>query len=409
MINDSHKPFKKKIIFFAHSVSFAHLTRSLKCIECIDCNQYEIYLATSSNFDKFIPKENVRSIEINCIDPILFSTIVDKAAPIYSYEKYSEHIDEDLKIIDQIKPDMVFGDFRHSLSVSCRIKKIKYINITNAYWSPRIKLRLPIPEAPIIRLLGLDFYKVFFDYFTPFFTKFNLFLMAVKLRHLTKLAGLKFFDYRDIINDGDVTLFCETPQMVPLKMLASNEFFIGPVTWTSESQLPDWWEKLDENKSKVFISLGSSGNLSILPLLISTISKMDWQVIVALSGRSVKIDIHKNLFVADYLPLEKILNVSSIVICNGGSPMTHLAFSYGKPVVGIVSNNDQLLNMIHVENRKAGVMLRYWNLTETSILEAFNKVINQEIFTNSAKAIQNEFLTINLRKNLSDLIEKEIL
>ena len=319
-------------------------------------------------------------MEMGGIDPVQFSRLVDQARPIYDARTFAMHVEEDLRVMDQIRPDLVIGDFRHSLSVSCRLRKIKYINLTNAYWSPEIQIGYPMPEAPIVRSLGEKIFKFFLAPFAPLLLKINFFKMVFILRKSLARAGLNFKDYRRVIIDGDVTVFCDTPELIPLKKKLNHEIFVGPLTWSMPTPLPAWWGSLKANISRIFVSLGSSGDIRLLPFILKTLSAMDVEIIVALSGKKISLERYGNVYVTDFLPLEMACRKISLIICNGGSPMTHAALSWGVPTIGIVCNNDQLLNMAHVERRGAGLTLRYWNLTEKSLSTAVEKILRNDSF-----------------------------
>lgn len=395
---------RKKILFFSHAVTLAHFVRPLRWIECLDLNQHEVYLASSVAFKKMIPKTGINFIEVNCIDPIKFSKIVDQAKPIYDTSTFTNHIEEDLKIIDQVKPDLIIGDFRHSLSVSCRLRKIKYINIANAYWSPEIALNYPMPETPIVRILGEKIFKIFIARFAPVLIKINFFKMVFIVRKSLGLVGLKFNDYRQVITDGDLTVFCDTPGLVPLKKKLSHEIFIGPLIWSMPTPLPDWWGSLRDDKSRIFVSLGSSGDFRLLPMILLALSKLNVVVIVALSGKKISLPQYKDVYITDFIPIEASFQKFSMVICNGGSPMCHSALSYGVPSIGVVSNNDQLLNMAHVQQRGAGIMLRYWNITEETLIAAVQQILTDSRFRESAQVIQNEFGSFDVPNQLRSLV-----
>ena len=399
---------RKKILFFSHAVTMAHFTRPLKWIECLDLNEYDVTFATSSTFKNLIPKSRVKFVEIKCIDPILFSKIVDKANPIYDRQTFAEHILEDLQVIEDIKPDLVIGDFRHSLSVSCRVSKIKYINMTNAYWSPEIKFSHPMPEAPIIRWLGEKLFKSTLTLMTPLILRINFFKMTFLLRRSLAPLKLKFRDYRRLIIDGDLTVFCDTPDMIPLKKKLANEIFVGPLTWSMPTPLPAWWDSLNPNKPQIFVTMGSSGDISLMPMILTALSKLDVEVVVALSGKKIDLSSFPNVHLADFLPIESVLKNCSLVICNGGSPMSHLALSFGVPTIGIVSNNDQVLNMAHVEDRGAGLMLRYWNVTEEMLLKSVHRILSSDSFRTKSQAIQKEFSLFNVPNILRNIVRDNV-
>lgn len=397
---------RKKVLFFAHAVTMAHFARPLKWIEGLDPELFDIFLASHPKFRNLCPKIGVSFLALNCIDAVKFEHIVVNAAPIYDVKTFDEHIQEDIQLIEQVKPDLVIGDFRHSLTVSCRVKKTKYINLTNAYWHPGIKLRFPLPEAPIVRILGEGPAKLLLGCFLPFALKINFFIMAFALRKAFKKANLKFTDYRQVITDGDVTVYCDTPELVPLKRQLPHEKFVGPLIWSMPVEVPDWWKNLDPNKRRIFITLGSSGQAHSLPMIIHALAKLDVEMIVALAGKRPELPTMPNVFVTDFLPIEAACQNSDLVICNGGSPLVHAALSYGVPTIGIVCNNDQLLNMAHIQKRGAGLLLRYWNLNDKKMRTAVNEILNNPHYLEQSKKIQTEFDAINVKSRLQSAIEE---
>jgi UDP:flavonoid glycosyltransferase YjiC (YdhE family) len=300
----------------------------------------------------------------------------------------------------------VIGDFRHSLSVSCRRRKIKYVNITNAYWSLEVMLAPPLPETPIIRVVGETLAKLLLKPLVPLGLRFSFFKMAFVIRKSLRGAGLFFSDYRQLLTDGDVTLYCDTPGLVPLNKQLDRERFIGPLVWSMPERLPDWWERLNPKKKRIFLTMGSSGPADSLPLIISSLSKLDVEVIVALAGRKLNLPSFSNVHITDYLPIKEACQNSDLVICNGGSPMSHAALAYGAPTIGIICNNDQLLNMAHIEKRGAGLMLRYWNLTEKKITASVNEILKNSKYAQNSQAIKVEFDSINVPERLQNVIEE---
>lgn len=398
---------RKKIIFFSHAVTMAHFTRPLSWIENLDQSQYDIYLATSCAFKKLCPA-GVTFLKATCIDSFAFAKSVNKGGLIYDKKTFESHVSEDLRILDQIGPDLVIGDFRHSLSVSCRLKKIKYINLTNAYWEPDTRMPYPMPEIPIVRLLGERLANLLVKPFLPLALKINFFKMVFEIRKSLKTANLHFSDYRQIITDGDITVYADTPMLVPLKSYQPNKKYIGPLIWSSSAPQPVWWPKLKMNRKHIFLSLGSSGDARLLPMIINALARMDVEIIVALAGQKVDLPSYTNVYCADYLPLTEVLRNASIVICNGGSPMSHAALACGTPVLGIIFNNDQLLNMSHVQNRNAGLMLRYWNLSENKIKEAVQIIFNEKKYRAAAQTIKKEFDNFDVHNKLRNIIEDNL-
>lgn len=229
--------------------------------------------------------------------------------------------------------------------------------------------------------------------------------MAWSLRKSFKRVGLRITDYRRVITDGDVTVFCETPELVPLKKKLPREIFVGPLTWAAKAPLPTWWSELSREKPRVFVSLGSSGDISVVPMIVRTLSRLDIEIVVATAGKKTTLPEFPNVFVADFLPIDVIFPKCSVVICNGGSPMCHAAIAFGNDlaILGIVANNDQVLNMAHLEEKNVGIMLRYWNLTERVLTESVERLLTENKFRSSCANLKKDFVRIDLETTLRGL------
>ncbi|MFC3374324.1 hypothetical protein ACFOLJ_00110 [Rugamonas sp. CCM 8940] len=65
------------------------------------------------------------------------------------------YVEDDLHVFKQARPDLVVGDFRLSLSISARLAGLPYVALSNAYWSPYVRQRYPLPDIPLARLRPL--------------------------------------------------------------------------------------------------------------------------------------------------------------------------------------------------------------------------------------------------------------
>ena len=92
-----------------------------------------------------------------------FLDALAKGRPVYDVQTLRSYVRDDLKLIEKIKPDLIVGDFRLSLSASARLVGIPYTNITNAYWSPYYaRNKYPLPVLPITKVLPLPIADVLF-------------------------------------------------------------------------------------------------------------------------------------------------------------------------------------------------------------------------------------------------------
>lgn len=58
-----------------------------------------------------------------------------RGAPVFTAKVLEGYVEQELALMDQLRPDVVVGDFRLSLRISASLRRIPYVNVTNAYWS----------------------------------------------------------------------------------------------------------------------------------------------------------------------------------------------------------------------------------------------------------------------------------
>lgn len=95
----------------------------------------------------------------------------------------------------------------------------------------------------------------------------------------------------------------------------------------------------------------------------------------------------EKVWYAEYLPGEKAVARSRLVICNGGSPTVYQALSRGVPVIGIASNMDQYLNMSYVAEAGAGILIRAGQAKPERIRSAIKAILEAECYSLAAARI----------------------
>jgi UDP:flavonoid glycosyltransferase YjiC (YdhE family) len=87
------------------------------------------------------------------------------------------------------------------------------------------------------------------------------------------------------------------------------------------------------------------------------------------------------------LPGIQAAAVSDVVVCHGGSGTIYQALSQGVPVVGLVTNPDQMLVMRGVEAAGAGLGLLARTATATSVAGAVRRMLAEPGFRESARIL----------------------
>jgi UDP:flavonoid glycosyltransferase YjiC (YdhE family) len=163
------------------------------------------------------------------------------------------------------------------------------------------------------------------------------------------------------------------------------------VIWSPPIPAPHWWDSLPADKPVVYVTLGSSGQGRLLPLVLEALSGLPVTVIAATAGNVDLASIPANAYVAKFLPGEAAAKRAALVICNGGSPTCHQALVAGVPVLGIASNLDQFLNMDGVIAAGAGKLLRADRLGSKQVRTAAEALLGDPAAAAAARGIARTF------------------
>ncbi|ARO86994.1 glycosyl transferase family 1 [Nitrosospira lacus] len=384
---------KPVILLVAEAVTLAHFARIAALARALDPSGYEVIVASDPRYVALETLTGCAFRPIRSIPSAEFAQALARGKPLYSVETLTRYVEDDLALLDSIKPDLVVGDFRLSLAVSAPLRKIPYAAVVNAYWSPYADIVYPVPDLPMTRLLGVSLAQWLFDA-----AKYIVFaLHAHPLNELRRRYNLPALghDLRVAYTWGDYTLYADVPELVPMRPLPASHRYLGPPLWSAGLPLPDWWSSLPEDRPVVLLTLGSSGQADLLPMVLSAMSELPITVIAVTAGKIHLTEVPANAVVADYLPLDNGVRRSSMVICNGGSLTTYQALSSGVPILGICSNMDQLLNMSAVKRLGAGLFLRAAQVGPAQLVEAVRALLETPIYTQAARRAGKRFRKID--------------
>jgi UDP:flavonoid glycosyltransferase YjiC (YdhE family) len=345
-----------RVLFFAEAVTLAHLARPLALAAGLDPARYHVTLACDARYRPILDAQPFAWAPLHSIPSRQFMDALARGSPVYDLDTLEGYVSEDLKFIDTHKPDIDVGDFRLSLSVSARLRRVPYAALANAYWSPYARLAYPVPALPFVRWTGVGLATALFRLARPLaFAMHSLPISRLRARHgLTPLGP----DLRRAYTDADHTLYADVPELIPTRTLPANHRYLGPILWSPPVAAPQWWNALPGDKPLIYLTLGSSGAGELLPAIVRACADLPVTLIVAGAGHTPGADLPGNVFWADYLPGTQAAARASLVICNGGSPTSQQALAAGVPVLGIAGNLDQFLNMQAVIQAGAGRLLR---------------------------------------------------
>ena len=407
-------PARARILFVAEAVTLAQVVRLVTLARALDPGRYEVHFA-SARFDELIfAGTPFKRHPLFSLSPGVIDARVVSGRRLYGRRTLARYVRDERALFAELRPELVVGDLRLSLAVSAAVDRVPYAGLINAYWSPdAVHQGFPLPDHPIVRLLGVRMAEEYFPRALPFVFRH----FARPVNALRRANGLpELGSLPKVLNAGDHTLFPDVPALVPLRpptapspstATGGPATFLGPVLWSPPVALPDWWDALDPQRPTLYVTLGSSGRVQRLPLVIDVAARLGFQVLVATAGRGgVPSTLPPHVHVADFLPGEVAARRAVAVISNGGSTTGYQALSQGRPVLGIASNLDQYPAMTAIERAGAGLLLRAGTLDAEGLAAALTRLVTEPSFSTQARALSDEFARWDSGDNFRRLVAR---
>ena len=377
---------RPRILFVGEGVTLAHVVRPLQVAASLDPETYEVFFACDPRYRELVAGKGLRYIPVATIPSAVFLKRVYNADPLYTPDELKACVRDDLRTLARVRPDVVVSDFRLSLGISAELCEIPHLAFSNAHWSPSAKLPCPVPEHPLVKLLGVTLVRLALKIALPYFFG----VQAKAFNTLRKAYGLEPIGGRgahEIFTRGTRTLYLDIPELYDLGPLSPTETYIGPVNWEPDIPLPSWWDALPDHKPVIFLSPGSSGDAVATLALIRALASLDLTLVVATAGRIAPANLPSSVFAAEWIPGLAAAQRADLVICNGGSPMVYLALGKGKPVLGIPQNHDQYYMMEALERKGAGKLIRSGRVDAVTVRKAVLEILGNPAFRQAAEDV----------------------
>jgi UDP:flavonoid glycosyltransferase YjiC (YdhE family) len=378
----------RRVLFVTENITLAQVVRLATLAKGLPRDEYEVHFACS-DFDPLIfGGTEFQRWPLYTIDREQGFKALAKGERMYDVKTLERYVADELRVMDQVKPHVVIGDFRLSLAVSAPLRGVHCASLINAYWSPYAdRESWPVPDHPIVRLVGVERAEKYFPQALPkVFGHFAAPLNAVRKRHgLGEYATLS-----EQLCFGDTVLYPDIPELCPLTADApSSHRFLGAVQWSPQVGAPPSLGK-DDSLPVVYVTLGSSGDVVALPTVLEGLEGLPIRGVLATAGRAAP-RVPSNFVVAELVPGDVLASQALFVVTNGGSSTGYQALAAGVPVLGIPSNLDQYLAMQAITRAGAGITLRSGGLRKDDVRKAAVKLLDARPMKRAAEAAAQHF------------------
>ncbi|MBL7670388.1 MAG: hypothetical protein JNM39_07865 [Bdellovibrionaceae bacterium] len=402
-----------RLLFMAESITLAHVVRLLTLAEGQKKMGHEVIFATAEKYQSWAEAKGFQFRKIHCLDSAIFQQRLSKGQTFLQHQEISDQVHEDIRLLKELRPNVVIGDFRLSLGISAKVARVPYLGVINAYWTHFDPKDMPVPETPFLSLIGR---KLAY----PLFRSTQGLLVPLLLRQQANGFNKVRMEYAqpplqsviDSYSQADYLVFPDAPEIVPPP---PTNFripwkFLGPVAGNLPCELPDWWPDLKPTVPVIYLNMGSSGKQELTPKIVNVLTELPAQIIVGTSQSIQRQLPHLpgRLFSATALPGDQICQRADLVICNGGAPSMYQALLEGRPTIGITNNMDQRIAMPYFARLPFVKHLRTWNLKGDQLKKSTSELLDNPLVKIEAKDFSQVLHKYNIDEQLMDAI-KEVL
>jgi UDP:flavonoid glycosyltransferase YjiC (YdhE family) len=374
---------RKRILFVGEAVSLAHVTRPLVLAQGLDPRRYEVHFGCGSRYRDLIWDAGFPVHDLPTLTPEKFFRNLYAGKPGYSEEVLRDYLRAEMKLLARLSPDLVAGDTRFSLALSCALAGVPYAAMINAHWSPYYALGFPVPDHPLTRLFGERLVRLIMPLALPISFR----RLAAPCNRLRRAFGLPALPgLREVYCHGDWTLYFDIPELSPTRGLPPNHRYIGPALWEPDAELPGWRRFLKTGARRAYVTMGTSGDDGAVIRTVEALRQLGCEVMVTAKD-PLPWTAADGVFSAPMLPGRKAAALADLVVCHGGSGTVYQALSEGVPVLGLCVNADQQLVMQGVGHAGAGIGLLARRATAESIAAASRRLLAEGGFRESARRL----------------------
>ncbi|MDP9112527.1 MAG: glycosyl transferase family 1, partial [Acidobacteriota bacterium] len=271
---------RKRILFLAEGATMAHFVRPVALADSLLSygGEYDIHLYAPARFASHLSAKPYHTGELKTASEHDFLKNIARGKPMFAADVIRRYVQEDCQLIRSLRPNIIIGDMRLSLSISARLEKVPFAVLMNSYWSPYAKRRSIIPQLPLTRIIPPRLLGSLYRSLEPVAFAMHVAHMN-RLRKEFGIASLPL-DLRKMYTDADYVLYPDIPEFSPTRGTPPEHCYVGICGWDFAITTPAWWDRmLADPKPKVFVALGSSGPIDVLPRLLEVLQQFPVSVV----------------------------------------------------------------------------------------------------------------------------------
>ncbi len=380
---------KKRILIFPFNL----MSHYLRCITLAKrYSNCDILFASSGSYNSFVFEAGYQIFETETFD----AELVMKQAAEFSFAWLNKTDIEkvflsQVKVIQDLKPDLVIGDTSPTLKMAAEKTGVTYISLMNGYMSKYYKGVRPVSRTHYSYKYMLRLSPGIRDFITVVAERAAFKAAHRPFRSLRKKHKLnKLSSYLDEL-EGDQNLICDEERLFPQQNLPENYEVIGALMYRSQHTNTEEVPAEENGKPGIAICLGSSGNWESLSFLQQD-KYQHLRFIVAGDHRRIlkgKQFIHRS-----FVNFDAILPHCSLMICHGGNGTIYEGLKHNTFMLFITHHFEQEWNAMRVQDLGYGRVIN--DAPEMQFDACLGESVAAQLFSETPK--ETASLTLVLEK-----------
>ena len=385
----SRRP-RRKVALFADGGFLAHATRVLEVGRALQRIGYDVVFCSTGAYTRLMREAGFPVQPVYTEDREVTLGLARRAGLVnlrWWQECAEKSVESDMQAMRDLKPDVVVGDMRLSLSTSAAALGIPCVGLTNAAWTSRFAEPIHVPEGHITeRLLG----HTVADFLFPHLKKLIVRHWARGFDPVRKRLGLPPLSSMYQLVEGNVTLLADLPEYFPIQDDSAADFrYIGPIMFRAALPRPIWLPRLDRSRPTLYFTMGSTGDAQFFTEAVKVFGGTRYQVLITTAGLPVEqFRRYDNLFIEELADGDSLMSVSNVAITHGGNGTLYQALAQGVPVLGIPTLFDQEVNLQRIEALGAGLRMARRDYCAERLRGAIEHILRTPSFGQAARRLK---------------------
>lgn len=381
-----------KFLLIPENNSLSHILKCTSIMDILKSNGHEVHIAISEKHSNFLINLGINHHILSDIQETDHGGF-----PSFKWfsniETITQCIQEEVALIDKVKPDRLLGIFRFTLYASSQIVKIPYDSLICGCMIPDSNEVLGFSENEA----GRDLQKKYLDNFFRFAGK-KLSLALTKF-DLDKIDDIRF------ALKGERTFLWDFPEFMPIQK-QSNLTHIGPISFHHWPYDPvNLNNILDSKYPLAVVSFGTCvTDKATVFRIVNLLLDLGYKVIVAAGGQKAMLDfgqLDSRVIVLNFAPLNKIFPYTSLLVTHGGQMTVFEALQNKIPILVMPLQPEQAHNGVCLERIGCGKRLipsTHFTGIPEDYINAFNQISDDDIKTKINNLTSDSKITENMTK-----------